>query len=626
MKYRAPLLLVLLLFALFIMPVVSAAPTILPTSSSLYAVQATDYYEFPPNTGIGVPAAYPLSWTLTAPDGSTMSFNRNPLTSPGTLTQRWSLDGTIISGESGLWSATGSLVGAPGDGTWQISVGAGNYQFADAVAAPNSPSPTLSVNARGIHFGVHGACPANQDQYWNYRSTTASTIWNEPSTVPSANIQTNCAIDTPNESAQEDPDNAVFFSTGSEYTAYTLHATVTCGASAALHTMTVNGAWIGASGATNSFWASRDGNQVGITDLRSIAGTTTTANEAEGSTGSGTDTQVLPYNSAAGTSYQFFVSTSAQGEAFGVVAYAASGQCNATDPPAGSNEHNAHALVVTASQAQCNGDATTFAITMQDNPSGLQEHLTSLFILDSNQGTLGSPPNPISVATYTTPDMHRTDLSTSAHTHYIHDVFPPGNYVAYVIADYTGVGAVNYIAAEAFSVPFGTCIWQEPDLSGVYQSLALLEGNLTEILGILDEQGAEQTELLNLIVNLIETLDIVFDCSSNCTITANLTTLEQILNEINEHRNGSLELNAMSFNGLGFDGFSFMLLFIAMFLWAGYTRQLLIMILAATAIVVGFIDAFPVGQTYFLLLALLAAAIIAIRQSWAENRAESEAA
>lgn len=78
----------------------------------------------------------------------------------------------------------------------------------------------------------------------------------------------------------------------------------------------------------------------------------------------------------------------------------------------------------------------------------------------------------------------------------------------------------------------------------------------------------------------------------------------------------SLKVRCLTFNGLGFDGFLFVLLFAGIFLWGGYTRQLLVSLSGLLGIVVTYTDGVPFANTYPLLLALLAAAVLAIRQSW----------
>lgn len=98
---------------------------------------------------------------------------------------------------------------------------------------------------------------------------------------------------------------------------------------------------------------------------------------------------------------------------------------------------------------------------------------------------------------------------------------------------------------------------------------------------------------------------------------------------LTQHRNGSLEVNNMSFNTIGFDGYLFVLLFLGIFLWGGYTRQLLVSLAGAIGVLVTFTGGVPFSGTYPLLLALLAAAALAIRQSWQamgseRNQAEKE--
>lgn len=367
------------------------------------------------------------------------------------------------------------------------------------------------------------------------------------------------------------------------FTAQTLQFTVTCGASAALHTMSITGAWLAASGTAFSSHIYRDGNQVGVPDLRTVAGATTTTEENEGSTASGTDTETLiPYNNAAGTSYQFRISTAAQGEALGVVQYAPAGACTPTAPPTGLTFSNA--VFLSISQAQCRNDPVSFSIDVDLTVAiGLND--IDLVIYNAQTGAV--------LANYDEATMFPTQ---AGQVFIMADVFLPGAYVAEAVADVGGIGAVDLFDSAAFNVPEGTCIWQEPDLSGIYLALSLLEGNLTEIL---------------------DTLEIVFSCSENCTINANLTTLQQILENVTQHRNATLEINAMSFNEMGFDGFLFFLLWIAAWFFAAINRYYWLMAIATLGLVESILpEVLPFTWQEWAIFYL----IVMLLQFYAENR------
>lgn len=415
---------------------VTAAPQVLPVSSSAYAVQATDYIVF--RTSCSGNTAF-----LTAPDGNTLEIIC--AVSEAQQVGNFSLSGQQ-NGGGGIYQANGNLVGAAGDGTWTLSLRGTDCFYAN-----------LTVGGKSFLWDVSPFNPGGASQLWNWRNQTANTT--DRSEYGGCNTPTDPPV-----GAIEDPNNAVFFQDDSgpvqsPLSAFTLHATVSCGTNGLNNTMTVNGAWVGGNGTLFSRYAHRAGDFRGTTDLRSVLGTATTGAENEGNTASGTDADAgVPYNTAAGTSYQFIVNTTGQGEALGVVAYAEPNQCavGAFDP-ASNTEHSRDAMVVTVSQSQCQGDASTFTVIMQDNPTGLQEHVLNLYVLDANQGGLNLPPDPREVLFFNTSTMRRTATSDEAHAHYIAAVLPTGNYVAYAYVDYSGVGAVDYVAAEAFSVPRGTC-------------------------------------------------------------------------------------------------------------------------------------------------------------------------
>lgn len=547
---RQALALGLIVGALLLIPTASAAPEIRDISlATAFVDGSTDYFEFAGGgnlqTGVQI--------TITAPDGSNAAVVRGA-SSDTTTPVSFYLDGTHRSGGT-QWTWTGNLDGAPADGTWSIHAPSSQYNSMDTSGTFSAPGPTLIVQSKGIHFGIFQLSPNTRQQYWNWHQTTGT--WNEPSTVPGCTAVT-CTNDVIDEGPEEDPNFSRFFSAagGNDYTAYTLDFAVNCAAEPTQDTMSITGAWLGASGTAFSSHIFRDGDFTGVPDLRVVAGATTTTEENEGATPSGTDTETgIPYNNAAGTSYQFRIRTAAQGEELGVVVFAPAAQC-AEDQfdTASDTELDPAALDASASQAQCDGDATTLEATMQDTPSGLSEHLLHLYVFDANAGAVGTP-DPIEVYHKTTPNLHRTAPGTEAHSHYIAEVFPPGNYLLYAYADYTGIGAVDYVASEAFSVPVGSCIDTEGDDSPLFQQIV-------------------------------------------------------------EHRQGSLEVMNMSFGTIGFDGFLLLLFWLAGWLWAAYNRYWFILATTTGGLLDTIIPALPLGFVEWIVFSFFALTL----QYWSEQR------
>lgn len=68
------------------------------------------------------------------------------------------------------------------------------------------------------------------------------------------------------------------------------------------------------------------------------------------------------------------------------------------------------------------------------------------------------------------------------------------------------------------------------------------------------------------------------------------------------------------------------LLFLAILLWGGYTRNLFIVLMGVVGVVVSFTGDVPFGTTWPLLAAVLIAATLAIRNSWRSNQEDREKA
>lgn len=196
----------------------AAAASLAPTAAfevrsadeaTVFVDGGTDTMEFAPGTS--TPAG--ASIVIAAPNGATMAFVRTG-TGGGSGAQRWTLGGTQLEGQAGLWTAQGSLDGQPADGTWTVSV-QGYYASYDVQTGSDSwhPGQTLSVAGRFVHFQFNWPTADKMVQLWNWHEGS----WNEPY-YPLG------ATDLPNESRQEDPAYARYYSapTGSGMSQRTL--------------------------------------------------------------------------------------------------------------------------------------------------------------------------------------------------------------------------------------------------------------------------------------------------------------------------------------------------------------------------------------------------------------------
>lgn len=462
------------LFLTTLLPIVGAVPEIRPSSQSELLATANDYLLV--NCATGTPDNS-ATITLTAPDLSEISVtysttgncgspaNIEAFPTPpcldnnlgGASGSRWfviGLDGIIndTSGSIpiGSFEVTGSLIGHPVDGTWKI-------QSVIQFETPGDPDVCGRVGGKTfelVHGGESGLC------YFNWH--LAPTVLSEYS----------CRPDNPTPPTYGNPNDFRFFRDDSQdpSTGQTGPLAVTTNSTASCPILLfVSGAFAQAVNNTTlqppsniwSWFAWVDGPQT-TTDLRTVLGAQELSKVNHGLAINGTSNRTTTYNNAAGTSYQFFANNS-YGEAQGAVLYAPPLQCVQPDVPSTSNlEHDNNAFEVSASQAQCRGDRVDFTATMQDNPSGLQEHLTEIFIIDALTND--------TVLTFNTSTMYRTGPSTIAHSHFNSTTLLPGPYVLVGIADYTGIGAVDYIDSEAFNVPSGDC-FTTGDLATIINSI-----------------------------------------------------------------------------------------------------------------------------------------------------------
>ncbi len=232
--------------------------------------------------------------------------------------------------------------------------------------------------------------------------------------------------------------------------------------------MTITGAWLNALGNAFSKHVYRQGNFVGTTDLRSIIFSVTTVEENEGATPAGTDTEAsIPYDNAAGTSYQFIIRTVLQGEALGIVAIAPPLQCSSSTPAiALTDNHNEEIYDLTVSQAQCANDFVSFSTDIDIG--------NILTVVVSNIITVQNAMTGTTVVVIPTANLY----SVGNKVDYTAKVFAPGAYTAIGKLVLTGVGAGVFFDSAAFNVPVGDCIWHEPDLSNVLAAVSVVNNNV----------------------------------------------------------------------------------------------------------------------------------------------------
>lgn len=602
-RLGASLALASLLGALLAFPgPVEAAPQVLPVADSLVDVDGSvDTLRWQGSAAVAVGSTF----TLTGPDGSTMSFTRTGAASDST--QVWFLNGSQSSTGT-EWTSTGSLDGVPADGTWTISLDGPLYPTA------NSPTVgvTLAVGGEQILFGVSGSSPQTTNQFWNWRIGTLTELNSLNCAVPCNDPQ----ADYPG----EDPNNAVFFQDAAEspFTAHTLHFNVTC---AAVPTMTINGAWLGGVGTIFSQHFTRDGNFVGTADLRSIFGTTITTEENEGSLTNGTDTETVAYNNAAGTSYQFKVRNSTD-EALGFVAFAPPGQCTPAAPGGSVLYVRSIGLSLSASQAQCAFDEISFSTTVD---------VTALLTLADLQVTIFDASNGTELVTFDDAQMF---TQNAGQVYYFATVLAPGSYMAIAQADIVGIGAVDFYDAAAVNVPRGPCTDTPTDLSPVLlaidSSTTILQGNISNVnqtvLSILtaianhDLNTTFQYLLLNQsllnLTTLIEGLNLTVDCSGGCNFTLNETLLSQIFNNLTDHRNGTLELMNMDFDGLTFPELTLYFVWLFVLIWSLRNAKLM----CAVAATIGVALVIIVGQEWTQIVAVLLFAVALWLEATARER------
>lgn len=110
------------------------------------------------------------------------------------------------------------------------------------------------------------------------------------------------------------------------------------------------------------------------------------------------------------------------------------------------------------------------------------------------------------------------------------------------------------------------------------------------------------------------------------TVPDHATDHDAILQNITDHRNGTFELMNTEIAGYTGGDFLALLLFIAIFVWGGATRQLFVCIMGFVGAVLISIESPDLPTKWVILLAMLGAGILAIREHWARKKGEGKAA
>lgn len=208
----------ILLGVSFFTPLVYAIPEIRDISESAYTVTASDSVVITCGPGIVFSARYggPVSFRLVAPDGTEMTFTLttpqasycttdSPITHPtcnhssdAAASTRWSsysLSGANTGGGRNPYTASGSVVGATGDGTWTLYDGL----HEDIPNTAYASTICLYVNNKQYTFRSQGDL-APPSCIWNYHEAPVG----EYESVGT------CFV-SGSEPAPEDPDKALFY-------------------------------------------------------------------------------------------------------------------------------------------------------------------------------------------------------------------------------------------------------------------------------------------------------------------------------------------------------------------------------------------------------------------------------
>lgn len=478
----------LLLAASLFVPVAMAAPEIRPTTDSLVAVTLSDriYIEC---FGTGAAATAP-SLSINGPSGETLVFRGLSATASctpdlptttlcgvafgGPASQSsygtFTFDGFQIDGPM-MWVTEvneGDFVGNPADGTWAvtISVPVQSLNFCIVVDGKGFTDGTAS--------GSGGTC------FWNWHHTAVG-----------ANFIDSGPCETVSGGAEDDPNNFRYFSdqtpADDDPQPFTTDNTVSCPS-----TLTIRGLWIrGATQTDNTVvrFAHRQGLQNPLdNDMSNDLDVLLTTLVDDGAGANGDHSATVLYNNAVGNSYQFFARAGASGtEQIGAVVRVPPEQCTITGlAGALALIHNEIIVDITASQAQCNGDQTSFTIDADETAIITVSDL-DVDIIRTNDGT----------ALLTIDDAEMLSAN-QGQIFFFNRTLPAGSYMAWVRLDLGGIGAVDAFDSVAFNVPLGTCVdtpTVPTDLTPVFENFTNIRTNLSRMEGRLNTTCQKTTSV-----------------------------------------------------------------------------------------------------------------------------------
>lgn len=293
--------------------------------------------------------------------------------------------------------------------------------------------------------------------------------------------------------------------------AFTEHSTVACGPPPVL---TMNGIWIkGAdqTGHTYVRFAAIQGTPSPLdstpNDLRDNVGVVYTTLTDEGTGSTGTKTGTTFYNTASGNSYQFLARNGTGGtEQLGAVLVAPPGQCTLTGTTILlADVHDEDTMDLTISQAQCNGDPTSFSYD-------IDFHLVTQLIVSEN----------LEIYSGTTGTLVLTIPATSTFANgnkvgYGQFTLGPGSYTGILRLVTTGVGNLGTLFdSQSFNVPTGAC------------------GNTAVDSATINTHTDAQNVLLKQNLTRIETTDNETESHAD-DIQNTIHRMEPVLNETEDH-------------------------------------------------------------------------------------------
>lgn len=291
-------------------------------------------------------------------------------------------------------------------------------------------------------------------------------------------------------------------------------------------------------------------------------------------------------------------------------------------PPTASS-HDPMEFQITASQAQCNGDETSFAINMDDGPPDSME----ADIIDSSTGTV--------LMEITTAQM----LDVNQHAYFFNRTLPAGGYVVYAFQDPPGVIAPSRFDSTAFNVPLGTCIDTPFDDSGLAALIVARTNQTNSYVNSTSEAILENLTSVHVHIdshfNMTDALIVNQFFQTNGYIN---TTRIQILDAINdldfnidcgnETGNCTFEAQTMiDLPGLTDQQVGAFLLFLTMLIISFFQRWLFV----AIASVIGILEVFILGGIFgfeftglLLVIGIMMQIFVDHRDAMLEKRAKEE--